>query len=147
MKNPNISSEEYSDILSSITLSQISLNDCSIRRHDAKLKGGTIDLNISMKLLHEQNASGVDFLVNYKLEGVKRTDDTEEKVFTISAGFLLSYIKNKDVDITKEFVDVFKKNSIELVTWPYFREFVQNMVSRMGFPPLTLPSKFFTKKN
>ncbi len=145
MKKPNISPEEYSDILSSIELSQIELNDCSVKRHEVKSKGGTIDLDVSMKLGCDQNASEVYFLATYKLEGVKRTDAEAEQVFTITVSFLLSYMKNKDVEISKDFVNIFKDNSIELVSWPYFREFVQSMTSRMGFPPLTLPSKYFSK--
>lgn len=121
------------------------LNDCSVKKHEVKTKGGSIDLDISMKLGYEQNASEVGFLTSYKLDGVKRSESAEEKVFTITVSFLLSYMKTKEVEITKEFVNVFKDNSIELVSWPYFREFVQNMISRMGFPPLTLPSKFFSK--
>ena len=146
MKKTAISPEEYGGILSAITLSQILLNDCSAKKHEIKSKGGAIDLDISMKLGYDQNASEVSFVTNYKLEGVKRSENTEEKVFTITASFLLSYMKTKEVEVTKDFVGVFKENSIELVSWPYFREFVQNMIARMGFPPLTLPSKFFTNK-
>ena len=145
MKKPVISPEEYANILSSISLSQIFLNDCSSKKHEVKSKGGAIDLDISMKLGYEQNASEVSFITTYKLDGVKRSEGTEEKVFAITASFQLSYMKTKEIEITKEFVNVFKDNSIELVSWPYFREFVQNMISRMGFPPLTLPSKFFSK--
>ena len=145
MKKETISPEEYSNILSSISLSQILLNDCSVKKHEVKSKGGAIDLDISMKLGYDQNASEVSFITTYKLDGVKRSEGTNEKVFTITASFQLSYMKTKEVEISKEFVNVFKDNSIELVSWPYFREFVQNMISRMGFPPLTLPSKFFSK--
>lgn len=145
MKKQALSPEEYSNLLSSIALSQIELNDCSAKKHEVKSKGGTIDLDITMRLGYEQNSNDVSFLASYKLEGIKHSDSEKEKVFTISASFILSYLKIKEVDITKEFVDIFKENSIELVSWPYFREFVQSMISRMGFPPLTLPSKYFSK--
>ena len=145
MKKTNLSPEEYSNMLSSIELRQILLNDCSAKKHDIKSKGGTIDLDISMRLGYDQNANEANFLATYKLDGVKRSDSEEEKIFTLSASFLLSYMKNKEVEINKDFVSIFKENSIELVSWPYFREFVQNMIARMGFPPLTLLSKFFSK--
>lgn len=146
MKKPVISPEEYAKILSSISLSQILLNDSSSKKHEVKSKGGAIDLDISMKLGYGQNASEVNFITSYKLDGVKRSNGEDEKVFTIAASFQLSYMKTKEVEVTKDFVTVFKDNSIELVSWPYFREYVQNMIARMGFPPLTLPSKFFTNK-
>ena len=143
MKKTNMTPEEYSEILSSIELQQILLNDCSVKRYELKTKGGTVDLDIAMKVNYTQNPSRAEFIVNYKLEGVKRNEGDEEKVFAVSAGFLMTYTKKKEIEVTKEFVDIFKKNSIELVSWPYFREFVQNTIVRMGFPPLTLPSKFF----
>lgn len=145
MKKNTISPEEYAATLSSISLSQILLNDCSVKKYEIKTKGGAIDLDITMKLGYDQNAGEASFIATYKLDGVKRSEGAEEKVFTITASFLLSYMKKKEIEVTKEFVNVFKDNSIELVSWPYFREFVQNMISRMGFPPLTLPSKFFSK--
>ena len=108
MKKPEISPEEYANILSSISLSQILLNDCSAKKHEVKSKGGAIDLDISMKLGFDQNASEVSFITTYKLEGVKRSEGADEKVFTITTSFLLSYMKTKEVEVTKEFVNVFK---------------------------------------
>ena len=135
----------YSEILSSITLSQILLNECNVKKYEVKSKGGTIDLDVTMKLGYTQNTSEINFLTSYKLDGIKRSEEQNEKIFSITASFVLTYIKNKEIEISKDFVDVFRENSIELVSWPYFREFVQNMIARMGFPPLTLPSKFFSK--
>ncbi len=143
MKKENISVEEYSNILSSIELSNIVLNDCSVKKYETQSKERTVNLDVSMKMGYGQDASGVSFLATYKLVGTKQKGDELEKVLVISASFLLTYIKKKDIEISKEFADIFKKNSIELVSWPYFREFVQNIISRMGLPILTLPSKFF----
>lgn len=143
MKKEKISIEEYSNILSSIELTSIVLNECSVKKFETKGKERTVNLDVSMKLGFGQDNSCVSFLVDYKLEGTRQMQDSKEKVFSIIASFLLTYIKKKDVDVSKDFVDIFKKNSIELVSWPYFREFVQNTISRMGMPTLTLPSKFF----
>lgn len=144
MKKVKISPEQYSDILSSIELSQIVLNECSVKKYEVKVSGGTIDLNVSMRLSYKQTEDVVIFIPSYKLEGTTKTDENENnKIFTIAASFLLSYIKRKPLDVSDDFVSVFKDNSIELVSWPYFREFIQNTISRMGFPTLTLPSKFF----
>ena len=97
MKKPVISPEEYANILSSITLSQILLNDSSSKKHEVKSKGGAIDLDISMKLGYGQNASEVSFITSYKLDGVKRSNGEVEKVFTIAASFQLSYMKKKSL--------------------------------------------------
>ena len=87
MKKETISPEEYSNILSSISLSQILLNDCSAKKHEVKSKGGAIDLDISMKLGFDQNASEVSFITTYKLEGVKRSEGADEKCLLLQPAF------------------------------------------------------------
>jgi len=47
-------------------------------------------------------------------------------------------LKSKE-KFTDEFFDVYKEVSLKLNTWPYFREFVNNITSRMNIPPLTIP--------
>ena len=147
MKKNQLSPEEYSNILSSINLASIVLNDCNTKRYEVKSKGGMVNLDITMKLKYNQDTSNAYFIATYKLDGVKEKESEGEKesVFTISASFLLTYTKTKEIEMPKDFVDIFKQNGIELVSWPYFREFVQNMITRMGYPPLTLPNKFFNK--
>lgn len=143
MKKKKISPEEYSKILSSIELSNIVLSECNVKKYETRGKERTVNLDVSMKMGYGQDSSSVSFLVSYKLEGTKRNDEDTEKVLVISASFLLTYNKKRDVDVSKEFAEVFKEKSLELVSWPYFREFVQNTICRMGLPLLTLPSKFF----
>ena len=145
MKKNQLSPEEYSNILSSINLASIVLNDCNTKRYDVKSKGGMVNLDIAMKLKHDQDTNNAYFIATYKLDGMKESKGEKESVFTISASFLLTYTKTKEIEMPKDFVDIFKENGIELVSWPYFREFVQNMITRMGYPPLTLPNKFFNK--
>jgi len=44
--------------------------------------------------------------------------------------------------LPKEFWDLYLNTSMQLILFPYFREFVQNTTSRMNIPPLTLPILF-----
>ena len=67
------------------------------------------------------------------------------KLFAVSGEFTISYYKHSDMIITKEFFDVFKELSLPTIVWPYFREYIQNMVSRTGLPPFVLPAKIISK--
>jgi hypothetical protein len=68
----------------------------------------------------------------------------------IEASFCTSYVKKYDIhfpdDIDSDFVDSLETTIEYMMTinpisnaWPYWREFVQSMSSRMGFPALTVP--------
>ncbi len=61
-------------------------------------------------------------------------------VLQVSAVFILDYnIAESPVGITDEAANAFgKMNGIHNV-WPYWREYVQSVSTRVGFPPLTLP--------
>jgi hypothetical protein len=89
------------------------------------------------------------FLCNYR---VAAFDDKEPSklVMQIEAIFCTSYVKKSDIRLFDDDY-VFDDDSILTYveylmtinpisdTWPYWREFVQSMSSRMGFPALTVP--------
>jgi len=70
----------------------------------------------------------------------------DKLVMKIEASFCTSYFRNflpdnPDIEVQElsEMVDYgFTLNPLSN-TWPYWREFVQSMSSRMGFPALTVP--------
>ena len=41
--------------------------------------------------------------------------------------------------MTKDYFAIFARVNLPVNTWPYFREFVHSMISRMGLPPVVLP--------
>lgn len=57
--------------------------------------------------------------------------------FTMAALYTLD-IRDDKQDPTPDELDAYAKTMGTLALYPYSREFVQNMTSRMGFPPLTL---------
>ena len=77
-------------------------------------------------------------------------EEPSKLVMKIEAAFCTSYVKKSDIhfpdDIDSDFVDSLE-TTIEYMmrinpisnAWPYWREFVQSMSSRMGFPALTVP--------
>ena len=140
MSKERISPKEYSDMMSSISLVRINLVKSNVWLKEQNISGHTIDLNVKMKLTSSQGKETASFLTSYKLTGSAK--DGQAEVFSLSADFDIIYAKLKEIDLSKEFVDEFR-NSIELISWPYFREYVQSMTARMGLPPLTLPNKFF----
>jgi hypothetical protein len=71
--------------------------------------------------------------------------DPSKLVMQIEASFCTSYIKKPDINIPDD-VDSLLTHVEYLMTinpirdaWPYWREFVQSMSTRMGFSALTVP--------
>lgn len=142
MKN-KISPEDYSSILTSINLENISLSNGNISVFDCALEGGSIDLNFKDKYSFSDAEHKVCFIASFKLEGSVNEQENSQKLFSISGEFKVFYNKTKEIEITKDFFDVFKEISLSVFMWPYFREFIQNMVVRSELPSFTLPAKIY----
>lgn len=62
---------------------------------------------------------------------------TEPEAFTLDAAFEVVYLVAGEQ--TEEDVAAFAKINPLFHVWPYWREIVQNMCPRMGFPAPTIP--------
>ena len=59
---------------------------------------------------------------------------------------IMSFLIDNNPKLPSGCIKLFTEISVEYVLWPYFRELVQNMVVRIGLPPLTLPLKKLIQK-
>ena len=138
-----ITPEEYSSILKWLELDDISLSEGSIKVFDCSKNGGTINLNFKDKYTFSESNNKAFFLASFKLEGTLGEEENKEVLFKMSGEFRITYTKTNDVIVSKEFFEIFKEMSLIVFVWPYYREFIQSMLVRSGFPPLTLPMRIF----
>ena len=128
-----ISPEKYRKILAGIDLKNILLSDLK-----ASVKHSALTENIKISIDDEASFENVnDELVithKFKLRAGKSSKKTALK---IEATFLLVFETQEE--ITEEFFNVYKEVSLPLNSWPFFRELVYSLTSRMNISPLTLP--------
>ncbi len=67
------------------------------------------------------------------------TTEAEEPKLTIKSVFELRYSVPADLETSQESLDRFGRLNGVYNAWPYFRELVQSVLTRMGLPPLTIP--------
>lgn len=131
-----ISPQEYSQILDGMELHDIVLTSSKIEYSGKVLPVDSLSVNITnnskLKILTENAIHVID---TFKLRVLE--EDQETQFVEIQVSFRLAF--SCKVTVSKEFFDIYKQFSLKLNTWPYFREFVQNMTARMNIPPLTLP--------
>ncbi len=144
MKN-KISPEDYSAILMALVLDKICLTNANLKVYSNIPNGGNIELDFNDKYKFVDEDKFVRFIASFTLDGKISENDNVVKLFTVSGDYSVVYYKQSDVVVTKEFFDVFKELSLSTIVWPYFREYIQNMVSRTGLPPFVLPSKIIAK--
>ena len=82
----------------------------------------------------EEKEEGNDDALEKKPDGKK-----PEPVVSVECAYEVDYVLNEDFEITPEHVKAFKDGNAIFNAWPYFREYLQNNLQRMGLPPLIAP--------
>ena len=67
------------------------------------------------------------------------TEAEKKPLVSITTSFELQYRVSKDFPVNAETLATFAETNGIYNAWPYWREFVQSMVARMGLPPVMLP--------
>ena len=139
-KSTQISKEKYIEIIGKIKLNGMYLKSCSceIDRDSLfreKTAGHLIRVKDEPSIIYKDDET-VDILHKYSLEIISKEDD-KKSLGRIECTFCLNY--SPASCFSPEYFEEFKKANLHINTWPFFREFVFNMVARMNIPPITLP--------
>jgi hypothetical protein len=133
--SPKISPDDYKKVLKGIQLKEIILEECSARIR--KIVGpSSLQISVKDKIKYKL-ISGNGAHVSHSYNMVGTSDSEKDYTFKISCTFRLEYYS--DIPLSKEFMDIFSNKNITLNSWPYFREFAQNITQRMNIPPVVLP--------
>ena len=125
--------ELYQSILKTIELNNISLYKISsLVEHKLLSENMVVSIEEDASYSYENKIMNVTN--QYSLFAKNKDNDV---VFKIESTFLLNF--SASVDIDDSFFDIYKQTSLPLNVWPYFRELVNNISSRMNIPPITLP--------
>jgi preprotein translocase subunit SecB len=142
-KTKKIDPKEYAEILAKTELVDIYLESCSVNHDRIELQAEKkIKLEIKDKVTFRQVDVGFIAITTYEIKAIPSDPQKVRPIMTIKATFCLHF-KSQGI-VGKPFLDVFKVVNLPLNSWPYLREFVQNIVQRMNLPPLVLP---FARRN
>jgi len=100
-----------------------------------------LSLNIGLNIKHEVDKKNSAIMVfpEFKLDGFPEKQNEKEPSLHIEAVFVLVYKIANLEGLKDENFKAFAHANGVYNAWPYWREFVQNVTSRMGLPPLIIP--------
>lgn len=148
-------SEKYEELIKSIELSNIKLYSLECKQNPTFVSTERqLDVAFEYTIL-EVEYEGMDLKVQIGFSAISfKSDDTiednkgipeEDKLFQISCVFELSYKLELDTveDVLEGFTDEvqqFVDQNVPVNAWPYARETISSLTTRMGFPPLFIPT-------
>lgn len=132
---------DYAAFLSGIKLVALGLQECN----------ANIDRGTYFELLDKKN-------IQRRISASYFLDESTSEYFNVSASLTLTVDSEKEhaaamsiackyeahfhcdrCKINKDFASRFTNSELRLVIWPYFRQLVNDMTSRMLVPPILIP--------
>ncbi len=83
--------------------------------------------------------NAISICAKFALFGRYKESDTGEPPLQIRAEYVIDYTLDSTKGLNQENYDAFAELNGVHNGWPYWREYVQSVVTRMGFPPLAIP--------
>ena len=122
-----------------VQLKDVRLTNCKCdQTPEATLGKKEYDINYSTEVQVDKKNGYIIVIAKFHFEDITESK-TQKPVILIDTCFLLAYkIENFD-RLTQEGFEQFANLNGIYNAWPYWREFVQNTVTRMGLPSLTIP--------
>lgn len=134
---PAIAPDDYGRVLRGLKLTSISLLDCAAKckpeaARDAFTGGKPMPVDIAENAAFSSSDGTVSVQHGYMLKS-----RAGKNVFvSVRAVYILTFKSSEE--FTGDFFNVFQDLALPMFTWPYFRELVGSMTSRMELPTLHL---------
>jgi hypothetical protein len=108
---------------------------------------GSIDVEFAIKSRRVDAPKGrlrveVDFRMVLRVEQEATRPKPGRKakpIANVECTFAVDYQLREGFEPSAEHVRTFKDGNVIFNCWPYFREYLQESIQRMGYPPLTAP--------
>lgn len=122
-----------------VQLRNIILAETVARRTSAPVgPQSTLNLDVNVETKPNRKDRLIQVLPHFTLTATRR-NEVDEELLRIEALFVLQYEIDSFEGLRKRNIDAFGELNGLYNVWPYWREYVQATVVRMGFPPLTIP--------
>jgi preprotein translocase subunit SecB len=123
------------------------INDVRLARakvsadHPGNALKSPISVSMGVKAKQAEGSAGELLVeVTFRLTGSRKDDQSKNRtIVCVECTFEVSYQLRPDFTPTAEQVKAFKDGNAIFNCWPYCRQYVQDMILRMGYPPLILP--------
>lgn len=147
---PEVAGSNLLDLASSVSsvvkIRSVSLKECEARSIAAEGSHGqgadTFRVGLqtrSATFSKHEDQNQFTVFTDFIMEVTNRDDQEKRSILIVQAVFALGYSVDSIKDFSNENLDAFARTNGVFNAWPYWREFVQNTVVRMGFPVITIP--------
>jgi hypothetical protein len=135
----NLDMEAVARVAQKAGLEEICLIDAKVSRDPQVMSPETLSLQHKCftKILSAEK-DALSILCNFGVAAFS-AKSPDKIVMSIEASFSTSYVFKPNEEVNPADIEHFAKINPIYNAWAFWREFVQSMTTRMGFPALTIP--------
>lgn len=100
----------------------------TVRSRSATAPKGTLRVEVDFRMAGEIEA-----------QAAERQTSKTQTVASVDCTYVVDYQLREGFEASAKQIKAFKDGNVIFNCWPYFREYLQESVQRMGLPPLTAP--------
>lgn len=135
-QNAKIDKVRYKELIDSVDILSINLKSLAVDNYE---KSHSQKLVAHLKYSHKEYTIEGDQLRVYPsfVLNVKEEDD-DIPIFSINIKFIAIYYIKDISKYTDDYLNMFMDLSVTINVWPYGRELISSLTTRMGYPPLVI---------
>lgn len=140
MNELKLDPQVYNSFIKEIEIRNITLNSLNIHDVNENLSE-EIQLSLSLKFDNSEFKIEDDFLNIYSKFFVtveNENDGTIEKGFNIEFTYKLEYYIENIERFSEEYIHLFTTKNVPVNVWPYARELISSLTTRIGYPTLII---------
>lgn len=126
----------YNEIVNNVGIHSINLMELTIKNTNYKIANTNLSVNLTFTNENYNIDAGV--LQVHPQFIVKVVDSNNTIAFLINFTYFIEYNFNKHENIEKEYIKAFVARNVPINIWPYARELVSSLTTRMGFSALVI---------
>lgn len=140
MENETPRKDIYDKLINDLQFSKILLKDLLVKREYSDESTTNVDVKIDYTMEQfDRTGDQVIIPANFTVKALDH-DRQDIVIFEVSFVYELIYELDNEMDYKdNSLIDYFADNNAPMNAWPYARELVASMTTRMGLPTLNLP--------
>ncbi len=134
-KKETVTKPNYNGFIKGLDIKNIRLVSATIENMDCNYFPSSAVVKWRMAANFENKDGEINVFHRYNVRVLEQGKEVKAKM---AMKFCVTY--NSQAPMTEELFKRFKDSNLPINTWPYFREFVHSIISRMGWPPFIAPT-------
>lgn len=131
--------EAYNRFVEGLELRRVRLIEARIQAFEPMPDPATSEVALEESYTFHPQENSFEAIGRFHLRITHRQTQAVQGEVEVSFGFVYESKHSPAADSFEGYFQVFKEVSLPINMWPFLREFIHNAMSRMDWPPFTLP--------